>query len=91
VDMVMSGHLHYYMRSKPMNAGQVVEDFSKGTIYAISIGIGSNPVEITPEPYAVISENKSQYYQTVEIDGSVLRYVSYNQDGDKIDVFEIKK
>jgi predicted phosphodiesterase len=91
VDMVMSGHLHYYMRSRPMNAGQVVDDFSKGTVYAISIGINSDPADPTHEPYAVISENNSQYYQTVEIDGGVLRYVSYNKDGDQIDAFEIKK
>jgi hypothetical protein len=91
VDLVMSGHLHYYMRSQPMNAGQVVKDFSKGTVYAISIGINSDPADPGHEPYAVVSENKSQYYQTVEINGKTLRYVSYNKDGDIVDSFEIKK
>jgi predicted phosphodiesterase len=92
VDMVMSGHVHYYMRSLPMNAGKVVDDFSKGTVYAISIGIPSNPNPITvPEPYAVVQENKSQYYQTVEIKGGKLKYVSYNVAGEIVDEFEIRK
>jgi hypothetical protein len=30
VDMVMGGHIHYYMRSNPMFKGKVVDDFAKG-------------------------------------------------------------
>src|SRR5690606_16031735 len=53
VDMVMGGHVHYYMRSKPMNAGKVVDNFNKGTVYAISISIPTHHDSIGEEPYAV--------------------------------------
>lgn len=39
VDMVFSGHFHYYMRSFPINNEQVVDSFDDGTVYIISLGI----------------------------------------------------
>ncbi|MBL7970915.1 MAG: metallophosphoesterase family protein, partial [Prolixibacteraceae bacterium] len=54
VDMVFGGHIHYYMRSKPMKGGQVVGSYNDGTAYIISVGIPSRNQEITDEPYAAV-------------------------------------
>jgi acid phosphatase type 7 len=91
VDMVMGGHIHYYMRSNPMNNGRVVEDFSKGTVYAISISIPWKHDKITPEPYAVKQYSEGYYYQHMKIDGKALKYISVGSDGEIKDEFIIRK
>jgi hypothetical protein len=91
VDMVMSGHIHYYMRSNPMHDGKVVNDFAKGTVYTISIGIPSNHDEMPAEPYAAARAAKGQFYQKMDINGGVLNYSCINADGVVVDTFEIRK
>ncbi len=91
VDMVMSGHIHYYMRSKPMKAGKVTESCSDGTIYAISIGIPSHTPEMTEEPYAEVINAEGQFYQYINIDGNELSYISVDSEDNIIDTFQLKK
>jgi hypothetical protein len=91
VDMVMSGHIHYYMRSNPIFNGEVADDFSKGTVYAISVGVPSRDREIAHEPYAAVQQTGSQYYQKIDIDGGSFTYTCINGEGVEIDSFEIKK
>jgi predicted phosphodiesterase len=91
VDMVLGGHIHYYMRSKPMRAGEVVDDFSKGTVYAISISIPSKHEHLGPEPYAVKQYAEGYFYQRVELTDHELRYKTVDSDGVVRDSFTIKK
>lgn len=91
VDMVMGGHIHYYMRSKPMNNGKVVSSFSEGTVYAVSIGTNANHDDIGEEPYAEIRHKDGQFYQHMDIDDNVLKYTSYDKEGNIADEFSIKK
>jgi len=91
VDMVMSGHIHYYMRSKPMNNGKVVKSFKDGTVYAISIGTNGNHDDIGEEPYAEKRYKDGQFYQYMAIDKNVLKYTTYNKEGKIVDEFTIKK
>ncbi len=91
VDMVMGGHIHYYMRSKPMFDGKVMEDFSKGTVYAISISIPGKNNLMTPEPYAVRQYAEGYYYQRMQIDGKTLKYTVVNNEGQLKDELIIKK
>ena len=91
VDMVMSGHIHYYMRSKPMKDGKVVSSYKDGTTYLISIGIGANAREMTDEPYAVVRNNEGPLYQNVSINGNELTFISVNADNKVNDQFTIKK
>jgi len=91
VDMVMSGHLHYYMRSNPMKAGKVVKSFKDGTVYAISIGIPTDYDKITDEPYAAVRNLKGTLYQYVKIEDEQLKYIAVNADNELIDSFTIKK
>ncbi len=91
VDIVMGGHIHYYMRSRPMFDGKVVEDHSKGTVYAISISIPSKHDHMTEEPYAVKQFDEGYFYQRMEIDGKVLKYTTVNSNGEVKDAFTIEK
>ncbi|WP_166669869.1 purple acid phosphatase family protein [Algoriphagus zhangzhouensis] len=92
VDIVQSGHVHNYMRSKPLLAGNAVDDFSKGTVYVYSVGTGYNLFPIgEPAPYVHVQENSNYYYQRVEIKGKRLQFVTYNSAGEVVDRFEIRK
>jgi predicted phosphodiesterase len=80
VDLVMSGHVHNYMRTKPMNDGEPVSSPSGGTIYLISIGIPDNdPVEKLSYTNAQVSGE--MLYQKIKIDGNKLDYKAFNIDG----------
>ena len=89
--MVFGGHIHYYMRSKPMKGGQVVGSYNDGTAYVISVGIPSRNQEITDEPYAAVRNQEGQLYQYVKIDDNQLSMTTVNANNKVIDSFEIKK
>jgi hypothetical protein len=91
VDMVLGGHIHYYMRSKPMKAGQVVKSFADGTVYAVSISIPGVHDNVTPEPYAVEQDPAGYYYQRMEINGKTLKYKAVSVQGKVRDEFTIVK
>ena len=79
------------MRSKPMRAGKVVDDFGKGTVYAISISIPSKHEHLGPEPYAVKQYGEGYFYQRVELSDHELRYKAVDSEGVVRDAFSIKK
>ena len=91
VDMVFNGHIHYYMRSKPMKGGQVVDSYNDGTAYIISVGIPNKPHQITDEPYAIVRNTEGHLYQYLKIEGNKLSYESVNFDNQMIDQFRISK
>lgn len=91
VDMVFSGHIHYYMRSKPINNGEVVSSYNDGTAYIISIGIPSRTRDASEEPYAEVRYTKGQFYQYLKIEGKKLKYQAINSEGEIVDEFEINK
>ena len=91
VDMVMNGHIHYYMRSKPMKGGQVVSSYNDGTAYIISIGIPTKNHKISDELYAATRNTEGHLYQYVTIKGKELAFKSINFENKIIDSFNIKK
>jgi len=91
VDMVMGGHIHYYMRSRPMFDGKVVDSFKKGTVYAISISIPNRHSSMAAEPYAVKQYDEGYFYQRMAIDGNVMKYTTVDSDGVVKDEFVIRK
>lgn len=88
VDMVMGGHVHYYMRTKPMKAEK---PDPKGTIYLISVGIPADHPHMTAEDYAVVRDPKGWVYQHVEIDGNKLHYRCFDKDGNLKDELNLTK
>ena len=91
VDMVMGGHIHYYMRSKPIYNGKVVDSHDKGTVYTVSIGTNGNHDDIGEENYAEQRYREGQFYQHMEIDDNVLTYTAYSNKGVIKDKFTITK
>ncbi|QDH81310.1 metallophosphoesterase family protein [Echinicola soli] len=91
VDMVFSGHIHYYMRSNPMYDGKVVDHHSQGTSYIISIGIPSGPKEIGEEDYAATRKSEGQFYQVIKIDGKTLTYSAIDAEENVIDEVTLSK
>jgi hypothetical protein len=91
VDMVMGGHIHYYMRSKPMKGGKVVSSYNDGTTYVISVGIPAHTRQMGDEPYAVTRNTEGHLFQNVKIDGNKLSFVSVNMNNKVIDSFTIQK
>ena len=91
VDMVFGGHIHYYMRSKPMKAGDVVDSYKNGTAYIISIGIPSHHGEMAEEPYAAVRYGEGQFYQYLKIEGNKCEYSAFDSEGKLVDSFTINK
>ncbi|MCE7041894.1 metallophosphoesterase family protein [Dyadobacter sp. CY312] len=91
VDMVMSGHMHYYLRTKPMYVGKPVADPSKGTIYTISISIPGKQDEWPAEDYAVVRYPDGPLYQHISIKGNKLVYKSLDPEGNVKDELVIEK
>jgi len=81
VDMVMSGHVHYYLRTKPMNNEKPVSSPAEGTIYVISIAIPDNEGVIPEQSYADVQFSGEMLYQTLDINGDTLVYKAMNIDG----------
>lgn len=81
VDMVMSGHFHYYLRTKPLHAGKVMESPAGGTIYLMSIGTTGKNKEMKDAPYAALQFGGEHLYQHVVIKDKTLTYTSYGLDG----------
>jgi hypothetical protein len=91
VDMVMSGHMHYYLRTKPMFNKKAVSDPSKGTIYTMSISIPGKQEEWPDEPYAVKRYQDGPLYQHISIQNNTLKYVCYDPEGHVKDELIIQK
>jgi acid phosphatase type 7 len=80
VDIVMSGHVHNYLRTKPMNNEKPVSSPAAGTIYLISIGIPDNDPQARL-PFAESQVSGEMLYQKMTINGNRLDYKAMNIDG----------
>ena len=91
VDMVFSGHVHYYMRSKPMYAEKPVKDPADGTIYVISIAVPNRDRPMTEEDFVDVRFAGEHLYQKIDINGDELIFNAYNVEGKVRDSFKINK
>lgn len=91
VDIVMSGHYHYYLRTRPMKNSQPVEPGERGTRYLMSISTRGKNEEVPPEPYAEKVLKEGYLYGYVELDGAHLSFTCVDADGQIRDRFELTK
>ena len=91
VDMAFSGHVHYYMRSKPMYAEKPVETPAEGTIYIISIAIPNADKEMPDTNFVQKRFGGEHLYLKLDIDGNELTLNAYNSEGELMDSFKINK
>ena len=90
VDMVMSGHVHNYLRTSPMKDEKAVSSPSDGTVYLVSIAIPNNDLQ-SKLPFAESQQSGEMLYQKVTINGNALVYKAMNMDGIVRDHLVIKK
>lgn len=91
VDMVMSGHFHYYLRTKPIKDGEIVDSKADGTVYLMSVGTNGKNKEMKEGDYVAHQFGGDFLYQLVEIDGNELTYTSYNLEGEAVDRLFVNK
>ncbi len=91
VDMVMNGHMHYYLRTKPMNNGKEMSSPAQGTIYTMSISIPGKQEEWLPEDYAVVRYKDGPLYQHISMKGNTLIFKCFDPEGNVKDEFKIIK
>lgn len=88
VDMVMSGHFHYYTRSKPLKDG--VSNPS-GITYLMSVGTSSSREARNLEPFVAKRIEKGNLFQRFRIDGRKLQLDVYDKTGQLQDSLTIQK
>jgi len=97
LDFALEGHIHYYMRSHPIQHEKPVASPADGTIHVISIAVPSRPGSryerktLPPADYAAVQFRGIQLYQTLDIDGDKLTYRAYDADGNIKDELVIEK
>ena len=92
VDLVLGGHVHYHLRTWPLNAGNRVEKSSNGTIYMISIAIDGPGEKGEPRDYVEKMNLDGQAVCvafTVEATHLIMR--AYTADGALYDTFTLEK
>ncbi|MCD8352259.1 MAG: metallophosphoesterase family protein [Planctomycetaceae bacterium] len=90
VDLVLSGHDHSYMRTKPLRAGNAVENGQTGTTYVVATGCDKfykfEKLDIADRQFT----NEATYQLisiSTEADGRRLAYTAYNRNGKIRDSF----
>lgn len=91
VDIVMTGHVHQYLRTKPIRHGEFMDSPEQGTTYVTSIAI---PFEARQPkaPYAEVEVSEGgPLYQYIEIRGDTLHFTAVDSTRGIIDQFVIDK
>jgi acid phosphatase type 7 len=92
VDMVLQGHDHAYLRTRPMRNGQPVGSTAEGTVYVVSVS-GEKFYEQNPRDYTQKGMTNLATYQTIDIQVKEKRltYRSFDRDGREVDALVIEK
>jgi len=93
VDMVLQGHDHGYLRTKPMRAGQAAATPAEGTVYIVSVS-GTKLYDVGAFDYAEKTLDHVSTCQVIDIEtagGNKLTYRAYDASGAVVDEFSIVK
>ena len=92
VDMVLQGHDHAYLRTRPMRGGRGVAPPAEGTVYVVSVS-GEKFYEQDPRDYTVKGMTNLATYQTIDIrvKEKRLTYRAFDRDGEEVDELVIEK
>ena len=92
VDLVMSGHVHYYLRTFPLRQGKRVASPADGTVYLVSFSVNERPHPGAHPDYAEkVDYSGTALYQAITVDGKKLTMQSIGLDGAVRDEFVIQK
>ncbi len=92
VDLVLTGHDHAYLRTKPMKGGHPVEADSEGTTYVVAVS-GEKFYGQDPHDYTAKGMTHAATYQTIDVEvaGRRLHYRSFDRSGRELDALTIEK
>ncbi len=90
VDIVLVGHQHVYMRTKPMRDGRIQQD-GEGIVYIMG-NAGTKYYGPGPD-YDYIAKQLAYVsnYQVINIDGDTLNLTAKDEDGNVIDSYKLVK
>jgi hypothetical protein len=96
LDMMFSGHEHYYERSHPLNffypEGEQITEPENGTMYVVSGGWGAPNYKENSHWYSTTDPIKDYHFTLVDIfDDGMLHLRAVNIDDEIIDEFTIQK
>lgn len=90
-DLVLTGHDHFYQRTKPMRAGAAVGSPADGTVYVIAGSAGAPLYEIGTQPWVEKIE-KTFSFGLAKIRRTQLQLTAYRAtDGTTLDSLTISK
>jgi hypothetical protein len=91
VDLVLTGHIHTYMRTHPMRAGKTVESTKDGTVYVTSVSIPGRPTRGDKPAFAAATAGGGLLCNVISVDGDRLTFRAETVGGEVKDEFVIEK
>jgi len=91
VDLVLTGHIHTYMRTQPMRAGEPVESTKDGTVYLTSVSIPGRPTRGDKPAFAAAIAGGGLLCNVISVDGDRLTFRAETIGGEVKDEFVIEK
>lgn len=90
VDLVLTGHVHYYARSYPIRDGKPADD-GRGPVYVTSVTIPSGEFERVPPRNIAKMFGGGRIVNVIEIDETQLRWEARTTSGELKDEFTLSK
>jgi acid phosphatase type 7 len=92
VDMVLQGHDHAYLRTRPMFGGSPVASPGEGTVYVVSVS-GEKFYDQNPRDYTARGMTNFATYQTIDVKvrEKRLTYRAFDRRGREVDALVIEK
>ena len=92
VDFALSGHVHHYLRSKPLRGGKVVDSPKDGTIYCVTVSIPGDQRRPQKPDYTEFTDfSPKAFCNAFTIDGNRCTMQAIDQDGNICDEVTIEK
>ncbi len=92
VDLALSGHVHYHLRTWPLKDGKRMEKASNGTIYLISVAIdGPGEKGAVPDYAELVNLDGHAVCVAFTVDANRLDMKAYTADGTIYDTFTLEK
>ncbi len=92
VDFALSGHVHHYLRSKPLRGGKVVDSPKDGTIYCVTVSIPGDMRRPQKPDYAEFTDfSPKAFCNAFTVDGNRCTMQAMDQDGKICDEVTVEK